>query len=261
MESLTKPPKLSLDEFKDIVRMLPEVREGIAELPALAKKMSAERLAKIFDKECVWSELYELSFEEFLAVFIFSIGKLNDLLDAAKSENPSQAFFAKASKWDMDEDLELPEGIEEKHLFLLTYALQRQILSIMLFHRPLSRLVAEAAAGNVESLFLAVRLDRSVVACPSIALRIAKAEFTQDNRFFLHLRSALKGPLGKHWETYKDLRYSFALLREVGFDALTDAQLEKLFVDQLGLYPKVAGARKNLRKQITASNKIATTSK
>lgn len=71
MESQTKPPKISLDEFKNIVRMLPEVREGITELPVLAKKMGQEKLARMFDADCLWSELYTLSFEEFLAVFIY----------------------------------------------------------------------------------------------------------------------------------------------------------------------------------------------
>ena len=254
-------PKISLDEFKEIVRMLPEVRKGIAEYPALARSLSVEKLARIFDAESVWSSLYELTFEEFLGIFIFSIGKLNDLQEATRSQNPSRAFFDKASKWDLEEDLNLPEGIEEKHIFLIAYALQRQILSIMLYHRPLSRLVAEAASGDLSALFLAVRVDRSVVTCSPIAARIAKAELLDDKRFFLHLRSALKGPLGKHWEAYKDLRYAFALLREVGFDSISDAQLERLLVDQLGLYPKVPGARKNLRKQMTEAKKIATTSK
>jgi hypothetical protein len=219
MQPIQKPPKLSIEEFKDIVRMLPEVRESIGEMPTLIKKASNEKLSKIFSEDFIWSGLYELSLEEFLAVFIYSIGKVNDLRDAAASENPSQAFLQKASEWDLEEDLTLPEGIEERHLVFLTYVLQRQILSIMLFHRPLSRLVSEAATGNLDSLFLAVRLDRSVLTCPTVATRIAKAELIGDGRFFLHLRSALKGPLGKHWEAYKDLRYAFALLREVGFDS------------------------------------------
>jgi hypothetical protein len=260
MNSQTPQPKLSVDEFKEIVRVLPGVREGIAEMPRLAKKMALEKVAKIFAGDCIWSELYDLSFEQFLMVFMYCIGKLNDILEAGKSASPSSAFMKLADKWDLENDLVLPDGIEETDLFLLTHALQRQILSIMLFHRPLSRLVAEAAAGNRESLFLAVRLDRSVVACPSIAAKIAKAEFTDDKQFFLHLRSALKGPQGKHWEAYKDLRFAFALLREAGFGDLTDAQLESLLVDQLGLYPKVPGLRKNLRKQITMAKKIATTS-
>src|ERR1035441_303498 len=50
---------------------------------------------------------------------------------------------------------------------------------------------------------------------------------------FLHLRSALKGPSRKYMEALKDLRYALAMLREFGFDQLSDAQLEDLLVDKL----------------------------
>ena len=233
----------------------------MGELQSLLVKSGAITIDKFLDKDSVWSDLYELSFEEFLGFYLIALGKLTDLMESARSPDPSREFLRRVDAWDLNADLDLPEGVEEKHIITLTYALQRHILSIMLYHRPLSRLVEEAGAGKTESLFLAVRVDRSIVACPPIALRIAKAEMMDDKRFFLHLRSALKGPSGKHWEAYKDLRYAFVLLREIGFNALSDAQLEHLFVDQLGLYPKVPGARKNLRKQLTLSKKISTTSK
>lgn len=261
MLSNKEEEKLSLEEFKTLVQRLPELRDGMSELRDLVIKGGYEVVDKFLDESSLWSELYEFSFEEFLAIYIAALGKLTDLFESTQSSNPSREFLCRVGSWSTDADLDLPEGIEEKHIVTLTYALQRHILSIMLYHRPLSRLVAEAAAGKNESLFLAVRVDRSVVACPSIALRIARAEMMDDKRFFLHLRSALKGPSGKHWEAYKDLRYAFVLLREIGFDALSDAQLEHLFVDQLGLYPRVPGARKNLRKQLALSKKISTTSK
>lgn len=261
MDIKQQPEKLSLDEFQSLVRQLPELRGGMGELQNLLAKSGSITIDKFLDKDSVWSDLYELPFEEFLGFYLIALGKLTDLLESARSPDPSREFLRRVDAWDLNADLDLPEGVEEKHIITLTYALQRHILSIMLYHRPLSKLVAEAAQGKTESLFLAVRVDRSIVACPPIALRIAKAEMMDDKRFFLHLRSALKGPSGKHWEAYKDLRYAFVLLREIGFNALSDAQLEHLFVDQLGLYPKVPGARKNLRKQLTFSKKISTTSK
>jgi hypothetical protein len=260
MDSETKLPKISIDQFKEIVKLLPELRGGAAEFSKLIKKMSAEKLASIFESDCLWSEMYELPLEQFLIGVIGCIGEMSDLIASFESTSPSQEFIRRASQWGVEDEFKLPEGVKERHVLVLVYALQRQILSIMLFNRSLSALVAEAAAGNLESLFLAVRLDRSVVSCPSIALRIAKAQFLDDTRFFIHLRSALKGPRSKHWESYKDLRFAFALIRGVGFDALSDEQLETLLVDQLGLYPKVPGARKNLRKQMAAAKKIAITS-
>lgn len=253
--------KLSLDEFKDLVRQLPEIRENMSEMQSLMITGGSKNIDKFLDESSLWSELYELSFEEFLGYYIFSLGKLADLMESATFPEPAREFLRRVDTWDINADLELPDGIEEKHIITMTYALQRHILSIMLYHRPLSRLVAEVDNGKTESLFLAVRIDRTAISCAPIAKRIAKAELLDDKRFFLHLRSALKGPSGKHWEAYKDLRYAFVLLREIGFDGLSDAQLESLFVDQLKLYPKVPGARKNLRKQISLSKKISTTSK
>jgi len=46
------------------------------------------------------------------------------------------------------------------------------------------------------------------------------------------------------------------MLREMGVDRLSDGDLEHLLVDVLKVYPKTAGARKNLRKQYYESQKI-----
>lgn len=141
--------------------------------------------------------------------------------------------------------------------------LQRNILSIMLFHRPLSALVDVVRQGGEdadEAFFKAVRVDRSILSCPTFADRLAHAELISDKDFFLRLRSALKGPLEKHWESIKDLRYAIALLREVGFDSLSDAQLEDLFVNKLKLYPKHESARKNLRKHFYEAKRVSTLS-
>ena len=91
--------------------------------------------------------------------------------------------------------------------------------------------------------------------------RLARAELLNDKVFFIHLRSALKGPLKKHWEALHDLRYAIAILREMGFDSLSDLQLEDLFVNKLKLYPKHESARKNLRKHFYEAKKVSTTSK
>ncbi|WP_208300002.1 hypothetical protein [Aquabacterium sp. A08] len=47
-------------------------------------------------------------------------------------------------------------------------------------------------------------------------------------------------------------------LRELGFDKMTDAQLEELLVHQLKVYPNVPSAKKNLRAQYQQSRKIKT---
>ena len=109
-----------------------------------------------------------------------------------------------------------------------------------------------------EALFKAVRIDRAAVAAPSIADRIARADLVKDETLFQHLRSALKGSSKKHWEALGQLRYALVLLRELGFDKLSDAQLEHLLVGVLKVYPAVPSARKNLRAQYQLSKRLKT---
>ena len=116
--------------------------------------------------------------------------------------------------------------------------------------------VRESGPTADRALFDAVRLDRTIMACPTVAARISKAELQNETKFFQHLRNALKGPSRKHWDSYRDLRFSFAILREMNFDSLSDDQLEQLFMDTLKLYPNTPNARRNLRKQLRASQNI-----
>lgn len=254
--------KLSLDQFKQLVKELPIVRSQMQELPELVRTVSKEKINEILDKDFYWAEVYELPFRDQIALLFCALGRVQKLIEISKSSDPNQA----AMDWCKSEDAEDWNGgeggfFEKKHVIGLTVAMHRNILCIMLFHRTLDKLVEEVRAGNDESLFQAVRIDRSIVACPTFADRIARAEFGNERMFFLHLRSALKGPSKKHWEMYKDLRYAIFMLRELGFNTMSDAQLEDLLVHKLKLYPNIPSARKNLRKQFTESKKISTTSK
>lgn len=117
-------------------------------------------------------------------------------------------------------------------------------------------MVEEVRSGHDKSLFDAVRIDRSMVACPSIAHRISMAELHGDQRFFLHLKKALKGPSRKHIIGLEEMRYMLQILAEAGPDRLSDENLEALFVDQLRLYPRTPDAQKNLRKHYAYSKKV-----
>lgn len=263
MEILKKEyGKLSLDQFKRLIKELPEVRNQMQELPELIRTAPKEKISELLDKEFYWAEVYELPFHHQIALLFCALGRVQKLIEVSKSPDPNQA----ALEWFENDDIDDWNGgeggvFQKKHIIGLTVALQRNVLSIMLFHRTLDKMVEDVRAGKVESLFQAVRLDRSIVACPTFADRIAKAELENDKMFFLHLRSALKGPSKKQWEAYKDLRYALYMLKELGFDKMSDAKLEDLLVHKLKLYPNVPSARKNLRKQFNESKKISTTSK
>ena len=256
---------LSLDQFREVVRRLPEVRAQTKELADVLRG-KPERLNEILGSEYYWAGIYEREFSEQIAILISMLGWGGLLADAAESLDPQGRIL----RWG-DDGGELDQWyganedtLEKRRLIWLVIVLQRNILSIMLYHRPLSSLVAEVRQGrdaSDDAFFKAVRVDRSILSCPTFSDRLARAELLNDKTFFLHLRSALKGPLKKHMENLKDLRYAIALLREAGFDSLSDHQLEDLFVNKLKLYPKHESARKNLRKHFYEAKKVSITSK
>lgn len=261
---MDKPKKeygnLTLEEFKQLIGELPDIRSQMKELPDLLNSSPKDKIKEVLDQGLYWAAFYELSFQESLALLVCALGCHQELHKAAQSDDPTQAAFS------MFQDVEFENwkgGLDGMFkmgdVVALFTVLQRNIHSIMLFHRTLDALVDEAREGNDDSFFNAVRIDRSIMTCSTFAIRIARAEIKNDKKFFLRLRSSLKGPSKKHWESYKDLRYAFYILRESGFNQLSDAQLEELLVHQLKLYPDTPSARKNLRKQFTESRKFATT--
>jgi hypothetical protein len=202
------------------------------------------------------SDIYEYSFAEHIAIAVIAFNAMPLLKAAMASTDPQQHVLDNMYPPD---DSTNP-AFSEQDLLGILFSLQRTILSVMLFQRSLSGLVQDVReTGNLDSMFNAIRVDRAVMSCSTFADRIARAELVGDKRFFLRLRNALKGPTQKHWHAYCDLRYSLFVLRELGFDGMSDAELEKLLVQTLKVYPNTPGARKNLRKQYQQSKKLPTT--
>ncbi|MDP5240884.1 hypothetical protein Q9Q94_15185 [Uliginosibacterium sp. 31-16] len=249
--------KLSLDQFKRLVAVLPELQQQMADIPRLVRGCSQEKLNQLFEKDFFWADCYELPFVEQIALLLYVLGKAHLPVEAAQQPDPQQACI---DFIDQDEEWQGPvEPFKLQDVVGLTLMLQRNILSIMLYQRSLSALLEEARAGNFDSLFKAVRVDRSIVACPTVAACIARAELADDKDFFLRLGHALKGPSKKHWKSYQNLHYAMYMLRECGFDRMSEAQLENLFVNELKLYEAHPGAGKNLFKQFREGKGFSTT--
>ena len=249
--------QLTADQFKALIAKLPEIRTQDAELADVVRAVPKDRLNDMLPKDYAWAAIYEMSFVEHLAMLLLALDKLDFITKAAQAPDPAQAAL---DGFDSAEDEEWTGGwngvFEKKHLVGLVMTLQRTLFSIMLYQKTMSSLVEEVRQGNDDSLFDAVRVDRSAVACPTIAARICRAELTRNKHFFIRLGKALKGPSKKLWQSYQDLRYALYALRELGFDRLSDDQLENLLVHQLKVYPNTYNARRNLRKQYALSKKI-----
>lgn len=254
---LKELPHTTVDTFKLLIPKLPEFRRECGNLDDLFQSLPQEKLDGLLIGEWFWAPIYELTFLEHTNLVIHVLGKTSVIQSALQSGNFNRYILQDFDTDDTGAQAEPPVEPADKALLIgLALSLQRSILSVLIYQKSLSALVADVREGHDRALFDAVRIDRSITACPTIASRIAKAELLRDKAFFQRLRNALKGPSAKHWAAYQDLRFSFAVLRELGFDSLSDDQLEYLFVDVLKLYPNSYNARHNLRKQYRASQKI-----
>jgi hypothetical protein len=249
--------KLTAEQFQAVIAKLPELRQGREEMGGLLAKLSKRDFDSLMVRDFSWGALYELTFAEHMAYAMYAFGLLPWFHELTSAHDPQQALIESWSKEIRDEDV-APE-FEPQDVVALAYSLQRTVLSVMLFQRSLSGLVQEVReSDSMDALFNAVRVDRTVMNCPTIADKIARAQMRDDRYFFQRLRNALKGPTQKHWAAYCDLRYSLYVLRDLGFKSLSDAQLEKLLVHTLKVYPDTPAARKNLRAQYQQSKRITT---
>ena len=251
--------KLSESQFKQLLRSLPELKGANDKWTSLLRSMSAEKLDALIPDGVWWAPVYELTFNEALAWFVAATGLGAYLKGLIGSGDPQQAALQDIARG--GPDLEWNGGYEgiftKASVIALGTMLQRNIVSVMLHGRSLCSLVAEARdTGSDEALFNAVRIDPTVITGPTGATRLSRAELVGDRDFLRRLRGALKGPTARQWEAYRDLRFALWTLRELGFNQLSDAQLEHLLVKVLKVYPDVPAARKNLRQQYWQSKRI-----
>jgi hypothetical protein len=154
-----------------------------------------------------------------------------------------------------------PEVVGAGNVLGLLTSVDRSFESLLIFGRYLNELVAEARAGDMESLFKAVQIDPSAVASPSIAARIGRAVALKDEAFLKDLRTALAGRTRNFAAYLRQLRYAIQAVREAGVDDLSPRELEELFIKKVEAWDGSASAnpRKAVDKHWKASARKSTT--
>lgn len=252
--------KFTLEQLKQITGLVHQSKNLAPTFEKVMRETDPKKLKAIVGENFSWFHYYEKPFNEHIGWAVVMLDWQDDLRRAAQSEDPQQHFLDFFTSIDPDKDWQGGfQGLFEKRdLMGLLMSIIRTMKSIMVYQKSLSTLIEEVRLGNNndKSLFDAVRIDRTMLACPSIMHRISMAELKGDNNFFLHLKSAIKGPSGKHWVTYEELRYMMQALVESGVDRFTGDNIEQLFVEHLKLYKQTPGAQKNLLKQFLETLKV-----
>lgn len=116
----------------------------------------------------------------------------------------------------------------------------------------MNELIERARRGDNKALIDAIKIDTSVIVCPTAVGKISKATRLQDTEFFSELKTAIDGKKEKRSQpNFQKMRLVFEVLYEAGALRLTDKQLHQLFVEELKLYTansKGGGSEKALRK-------------
>jgi hypothetical protein len=131
-------------------------------------------------------------------------------------------------------------------------AMQYSLFCLLYHGCYLNELIDRARNGDTKALFDAIKIDTSVIGCPSVVDKISTATRLQDKRFFAKLKAAINGKKEKlRQANFQKMRLVFKILHEAGATRLTDTQLYQLFVEELKLYTsnaKGGGVDKALRK-------------
>ena len=73
--------KLTLDQFRRLVKTLPDVLDQMAELPSIIKAAPKEKISELLDEDFHWSDVYELPFMHGIASLFMAIGRVRKLSD------------------------------------------------------------------------------------------------------------------------------------------------------------------------------------
>ena len=207
---------------------------------------------RLFAPDCLkpaWSHLYELPILQHVAQGVEPLGGGEFIQQISKSPNQIQfmqdalnAFDAEMDAWEPN-----PEEKDEMRkslaaIYAFSYSLMLSFRALKIFGLYLNDLVAivrEDGKKSEKALLAAVKIDQTVLACPTINTYISQRVLLNDDRFLKKLRRALAGKLTpREQRNYQHMRLTLQALKEVGAKKLSANDLYRLFVDELELIAK-----------------------
>ncbi|GIK26014.1 MAG: hypothetical protein BroJett006_22600 [Betaproteobacteria bacterium] len=239
--------KFSPADLAQFLALYPKLLEGEREARDLLKEKGDMILAPDMPGP-TWSHLYELPAKEHFITGMAALGAQDQLKQLAQSSNQIQEILYIAESLDEDEDEEDWEPTDEERealrkalgvVFAMTMSVLKSLRSLMVFGVYLNDLVALVRAGGAQgdkALLQAVKIDPTVLACPSVNARISRAILLDDHAFLAKVHRAMEGKLTKREQrNYQYMRIVLEVLHEAGAPKLSQDDLYTLFVEELKL--------------------------
>ncbi|PTQ76746.1 hypothetical protein C8R26_11465 [Nitrosomonas oligotropha] len=257
---------ITAQNLRIFLELWPLVAIGVADTKKTINDCD-DRLIDKEDEEFIWCYFYELPTNELIVLLctgLLQFVSLEQILDWFKqmSDSPGnigalpdilnqvhEHFDGRPSPTKNDLKSLRPFLPEISAAFI---AVQYSLYCVLYHGCFLNELIERARSGDNKALIDAIKIDTSVIGCPTAVGIISKATRLQDMKFFAKLKSAINGKKEKlKQENFQKMRLVFEVLYEAGALRLTDKQLYLLFVEELKLYTansKGGGSDKALRK-------------
>lgn len=237
--------KFSPTDLAQFIALYPKLLEGEREARDTLKEKSDKILAPDMPGS-IWSHFYELPAKDHFVQSMVVFGAHDELKRLAQSPNQIQELVHIAESLDEDEDEWEPTEEEREILrktlgavFAMIMSVMNSLRSLMIFGVYLNDLVALVRAGGDkgdQALLRAVKIDPTVLACPSVNARISRALMLDEDGFLAKVRRAMNGKLTKREQrNYQDMRVVLQVLHETGAPKLNQDDLYILFVEELKL--------------------------
>lgn len=260
--------KFKVTDLRMLLSYLPLLEQEHSEALELAHSNS--HLFEESSNSVFWCHLYELPFHEHLAQMIVAFG----MAESIKSLAHSGATISNILELQTESEIESQDFIFEnmsdderralvQSCFAWATSVKKSLQCLLIFGCYLNELIAKVRVGCDLSLFNAIKIDVSVLGCPSVITRLSKAVMLNDLAFLAQLKRAINAPLEKRSQAnFQKMRFVLKVLAESDAQKLSDDELYKLFVSELKLYAKDSkkgDAKKSLGKFVRAYQRNSTT--
>lgn len=231
------------------LRLFLELSETLLHGVGEAKEILSDRKEEFFAPDCnkpVWCHLYELPILEHAlhGTGILSEGDVSQRLARSKNQITEACLLLNEADAAIGAWEPTPEEKEELRIILasvyaLSFSLTNSFRALMTFGLYLNDLIVIVRQGGAEAekaLLAAIKIDPTVIGCPSAITFISQKTLLGDTKFLGKLGAAMKGELSasekRHFEK---VRLVLQVLLETGAKRLSAPDLYQLFVDELEL--------------------------
>jgi hypothetical protein len=177
-----------------------------------------------------WVSFYQLSLVELLGRIVVVAGVSDELLEAAKSDNPRAAA--------MDAMKSMPEEAPDHPDALpAAFAMIGNLDAIARYSRSINDMLSAASnKQDANALFQALSVDSYISSMAGVQALLRLGQLYNDPSFASAVFAAIRGP-HKARKVYAKLRWAEYLLRDQGaFESCSQEEIHDLVVNRLKIY-------------------------